>query len=104
MGGISALSGDLAVIGSDITRVFVLEVPLLPMMSPEMRESAKNINEGLKKASHRVGFNLTHWDRGLLDEDGTVMPRWLISRSDVHLNEGGYLRFALFLRSLITSE
>ena len=44
------------------------------------------------------------WDQRLLSVDGTVMPRWLVSRFDVHLNAEGYEVFALQLRSIIMKK
>ena len=44
------------------------------------------------------------WDQRLLSVDGTVMPRWLVSRFDVHLNAEGYEVFALQLRSIIMQK
>ena len=101
VGGVCKLVSELkAGINSDVTRVFVLEVPLLPRYSPEMRKLAKNINKWLGKVGARVGFTVPKYT-SLLDEHGTVMPGWLISRRDVHLNAGGYRVFARFLGSLI---
>ena len=100
VGGVCALVSELKARLCSETRVFVLEVPLLPKYSLEMRDLAKNINEWLGNISARVGFTVPKYT-SLLDEHGTVMPRWLISRQDVHLNADGYRVFARFLRSLI---
>ena len=101
VGGLCTLVAELNKLRSDSIRVLVFEVPLLPMYSPEMRQSAKNINEWLEKVSVVVGFHLTKLHKSLLDKQGTVMPQWLISRLDVHLNAEGYRVFARHLRSII---
>lgn len=108
-GGVYALAGELkAGLKSEITRIHILEVPLLPMYAlpgnEGMREEAENINDMLQKLGAEAGFKVHGWDPCLLDERGTVMPRWLISRNDVHLNAEGYDLFARYLRSLIMQK
>ena len=104
VGGVCKLVSELkAGLKSEGTRVFVLEVPLLPRYSMKMLELAKNINKWLGNISARVGFTVPKYT-SLLDEHGTVMPRWLISRLDVHLNAKGYREFTRFLGSLIDMQ
>ena len=85
-GGVYALAGELkAGLKSEITRIHILKVPLLPMYALPgnggMREDAENINGRLQKLGADAGFEVHGWDPCLLDERGTVMPRWLISRN-----------------------
>ena len=104
VGGVCALVSELkAKLCNGVTRVFVLELPLLPMFSPRMRESAETINKWLGNIGATGEFIVPKYT-SLMDEHGTVMPRWLISRSDVHLNREGYEVFARFLRSLIIMQ
>ena len=103
VGGVCHLALALkAELRSERTYVHVLELPLLPMFSEGRRESAMRINIMFKKHSAEVGFRVHgwSWDR-LLDNNGMVRSRWLISRCDVHLNAAGYEVFAQYLRSII---
>ena len=101
VGGLYALGCELKAGLGEGARIHILEVPLLPMFDRGMREEASDINRLLKNVCAEAGFNMPGWDPCLLGRDGTVMPRWLISRNDVHLNAEGYEVFARYLRSLI---
>ena len=45
VGGVCTLAAELKGL-SESTRVIVIQVPILPMYSPRMREAAENINRG----------------------------------------------------------
>ena len=111
VGGVCVLAGELEAglrPECERTRIHVLEVPVLPMYdlpgNEGMREDAENINAALKSLSAEAGFKVHGWDQRLLSVDGMVMPRWLVSRFDVHLNAEGYEVFALQLRSIIMKK
>ena len=109
IGGVCALAVELkARLQSDCTRIHVLEVPLLPMYdlpgNEGMHEDAEEINTTLRKISAQGGFEVHGWEQRLLTMSGCIMPEWLISPNDVHLNAEGYGVFARLLRSLILQK
>ena len=93
---------------SDFTKIHVLEVPIFPLYdlpgNEGLSEQAVKINNMLKKISTQGEFEVHSWDQRLLSVDGAIMPEWLISQHDVHLNAKGYEVFARLLRSLILQK
>ena len=102
--GVFALANELkARLRSDCTKIHLLHVPLLPLYELRGNEGMREVAEEINRMLGTGGFLVHGWEV-LMSEGGTILPPFLISHTDPHLNAEGYDVFARLLRSLILSE